>query len=204
MLMIISIEESKTCRMNEVDETTIRCVDNPEFFKWPGMRCNKEELCYGRRIVNGYCRGKALGESCESHFDCDVGLRCGLDRMCDPAAEVYERCDGEYLLCQSYLYCKENTCVPYGSLPNDTPLGRGTVDLCESRYKDNHDVCREGPTLRGDVYVENTDVLCVYSNGDEPRAVCGFHVDGKAICRPGAASLMKEWGDVITSLYLFI
>lgn len=190
------LDEGKTCRMNEVEESTMRCLDSPDFFKWPGMKCAREDMCYGKKIINGFCRGKSIGDDCDSHFDCDVGLRCGLDKKCDPAAEENERCDGDFLLCQSYLSCRENTCVPFGSLPNGHPLGRSSVDLCQSRYKNSHDVCEEGPTLRGEVFVDNTDVLCVYTNQEENRAVCGFHEDGKAICRPGAASLMGEWADV--------
>jgi hypothetical protein len=160
------------------------------------MKSSREDQCYGHKLVGGFCRGKTLGEPCDNHFDCDVGLRCGLDRLCDPASEEGQRCDSEYLLCQSYLTCREGECIHYGSLADGTPLGRGTVDLCKSRYANAHDVCEAGPTLRGPIFVDNTDALCVYSNGDEPRAVCGFHKDGKAICKPGAATLLNEWADV--------
>jgi hypothetical protein len=190
----------KYCRVGEYDEDTKRCIDNPDFFKWPGMKAKTAELCISNKLVDGFCRGKYKGEACDTHFDCDVGLRCGLDRMCDPAAEEGEACDPEYQLCQSYLSCREKQCIAYGSLEDGTPLGRGSVDLCKTRYANNHDVCDEAPTLKGDIFVENTDVLCVYTNGEDRRAVCGYHQDGKAICKPGMATLVKEWTALLTYL----
>ncbi len=185
--------------MNEVDERTLKCVDNPEFYKFPGQRCSRAELCQGK-LVDGYCRGKDAGEDCASHLECDVGLRCGLNSKCEEAALEGEYCDDGHLLCQSYLYCQEGTCKRYGSIPNGHPAGRGGVDLCESHYLNSHKVCDEGPTLKGEVFVESTDVTCVYSNGEENKAVCGFHEDGKAICKPGAATLLSEWKELLEYL----
>lgn len=170
-------------------------MDNPEFFKYPGQLCTNPAACHGK-VVDGYCRGKNQGESCENHWECDVGLMCGLDWKCQPAGEEGDRCGGDHLLCQSYLYCKEGTCVKYGCVSNDDPAGKAGPDICASHYTDTHGVCREGPTLNGNIFVESTDNLCVYSNQEEIHAVCGYHEDGLAICKPGAASLLSEWKEV--------
>ena len=181
--------------MNEVDEPA-RCLDNPDFYKFPGQKCGRPDLCLGKQIINGICRGKELGEKCEHHVECDVGLRCGLDLQCDPAEEEGGHCDGNYLLCQNYLYCQEGSCIKYGSIPEGYPAGKGGADLCVTRFVNNHGVCDTPPKLNGPIFVDSTDNYCVYSNGDQNRAVCGYHKDGKAICKPGAADLQGYWSEV--------
>ena len=100
------------------------------------------------------------------------------------------------LLCKSHLACFDGYCTNYGSLPNGKRIGQNGVDLCQSHYVNNNGVCEDGPTLIGDVFVNSTDTICHYSNGDEYSAVCGYHRDGKAICKPGAATLLDEWKEV--------
>jgi len=182
--------------MNEVDDATMRCLDNPEFTKYPGQKCSREDLCLTKRIVDGYCRGKALAQECDTHLYCDVGLMCGLSLTCEPAIEEGEYCDDGHLKCQSYLNCMEGHCRKYGTIENGHSPGRQGSDMCQSRFVNSHGVCDEAPTLKGEIFVESNDMKCVYSNGEENKAVCGYHTDGKAICKPGMATLTPLWTDV--------
>jgi len=193
------LERGKTCRMNEVGERNLRCSENPEFYKHPGQKCATGGLCLGH-VEGGFCRGKKLGEECKDHLECDVGLRCGGDYKCEEASLEGEYCDLDFKLCQSYLYCKEGECIRYGTIPNGHPPGDGGVDLCESHYLNKHDVCEEGPVLKGEVFVNSNEDLCAYSNGEENKAVCGYHEDGKAICKPGAGTLLSEWNELLEYL----
>jgi len=181
--------------MNEVDEPA-RCLDNPEFYKFPGQKVSRADLCLGSKVIDGFCRGKPNGEKCEHHIECDIGLRCGLELMCEPAGEEYGRCDKDYILSNSYLYCQEGACIRYGTVADGHPAGRGGADLCKSRYMNDHGVCDTAPKLRGPIYVDSPENLCVYDNKEENRAVCGYHKDGKAICKPGAADLNPLWQNV--------
>jgi len=136
--------------MNEVDEPA-RCLDNPEFYKFPGQKVSRADLCLGSK---------------------------------------------DYILCNSYLYCQEGACIRYGTVADGHPAGRGGADLCKSRYMNDHGVCDTAPKLRGPIYVDSPENLCVYDNKEENRAVCGYHKDGKAICKPGAADLNPLWQNV--------
>jgi hypothetical protein len=189
--------------MNEVDDLTLRCISNPDFAKLPGQKCETAEQCFTKRVVDGYCRGKPSGEKCDSHYECDVGLMCGLDLMCVPAITEGEYCDEGHLQCDSYLNCMERSCRKYGSIENGHSPGRQGLDMCQSHFVNNHGVCDEAPTLRGEIFVESNEVKCVYSNAEESRAVCGYHKDGKAICKPGMASLMNYWKDVRFFVVIF-
>ena len=186
--------------MSETDDRTLKCIDDIEFFKLPGFRSKNADLCHNKILENGFCRGKKAGEVCDHHLDCDIGLRCGLSMKCEEAALEGEHCDDEYLLCQSYLYCKENQCIKFGSITNGHPPGKFDSDLCESHYLNSHGVCEEGPTLIGDIFVDSREHKCVYSNEVENYAVCGYHADGKAICKPGEATLLPEWKELLAYL----
>ena len=191
--------------MNEVDDLTLRCIDNPEFIKYPGQKCPREDLCITKKVADGYCRGKAEGEACDNHLYCDVGLMCGLHQVCEPAIEEDGYCDDEHLKCQSYLNCMENRCRKYGTIEVGHSPGRHGADMCQTHFVNNHGVCEVAPTLNGPIFVDSNDMKCAYSNGDENKAVCGYHADGKAICKPGMASLNNYWVDVrFASLILIV
>lgn len=168
---------------------------------WPGQKANSSELCMTGKIVDGFCRGKTLNEACAHHMDCDVGLRCSASLICEPAAEYLGNCNEEYEPCQSYLYCREGYCMKWGSIENGDSIGRGSNDLCKSRYADTHGICQPPPYLRGPVLRENENETCSYDNGVDEKAKCGFEATGKAICKPGAHNLTKEWEDVIFIFY---
>lgn len=197
------IGEKETCHINSIHEDPERCRENPEFYKHPGQRVKDPKLCLGKDVVDGFCRGKRKDDPCETHFECDVGLYCGNEMKCTEGIEETGHCDVDYHLCQSYLYCLEGTCVRYGSVLNGHNPGRGGEDLCETRYVNSRGQCDYGPKLKGQIFVDHRDSICAYTNDEEHPAVCGYHKDGKAICRPGAGDelMEKEWKDVNHFIY---
>eukprot|EP00831_Metopus_contortus_P046990 TRINITY_DN377_c0_g1_i4.p1 TRINITY_DN377_c0_g1~~TRINITY_DN377_c0_g1_i4.p1 ORF type:complete len:348 (-),score=39.09 TRINITY_DN377_c0_g1_i4:32-1075(-) len=193
---------NKYCKVSIFDDTSSRCSQSTEIYSYPGMKCSNPSLCLGTGVVNGICRGKALNTACESHLECDVGLACDGFGVCSPAREEGEFCDNEHQLCQSYLHCREGICIKYGSIANHHNPGEQNVDLCSTHYINKRGQCDDGPTLLGKIFVDNTLNKCAYSNGEEKNAVCGYHKDGKAICKPGAGDTMmvNEWKELL--LYL--
>eukprot|EP00826_Nyctotherus_ovalis_P048440 TRINITY_DN570_c0_g2_i1.p1 TRINITY_DN570_c0_g2~~TRINITY_DN570_c0_g2_i1.p1 ORF type:complete len:212 (+),score=47.87 TRINITY_DN570_c0_g2_i1:518-1153(+) len=154
--------------------------------------------CAGK-VVDGYCRGIGVNEKCTHGYECDVGLVCSIDNVCVSAAEEGQFCDNEHNLCKSYLYCKEGVCIKYGSIRDHVNPGASNSDLCQSHYIKNG-ICAPAPRLDGLVFVETTKDVCDYSDKTFFNAQCGFHKDGKAICKPGAADLAQEWQDVLQYL----
>lgn len=154
--------------------------------------------CAGK-VVDGYCRGKDANEKCTNVYECDVGLTCNLDGVCAPAAEEGQFCDNEHNLCKSYLYCREGICIKYGSIRDHVNPGVSNPDLCQSHYI-SKGICAPAPRLDGLIFVETTKDVCDYTDKTYWNAQCGFHKDGKAICKPGAADLAPEWHDVLAFL----
>ncbi len=170
-------------------------MPSPGIYAFPGQKCNNSGLCRGE-VRDGYCRGKVAGADCRSHLECDVGLRCDLSFKCNAAGEEGDACDNDNRLCQSYLHCHEGVCFRYGSLPDDASAGKSGADICSSHYVDHHNVCRPGPKLLGPIFVNDLNQICLYSDFVEEMPECGFHRDGKAICRPGEAQMLSRWNNV--------
>eukprot|EP00826_Nyctotherus_ovalis_P032655 TRINITY_DN262_c0_g1_i3.p1 TRINITY_DN262_c0_g1~~TRINITY_DN262_c0_g1_i3.p1 ORF type:complete len:208 (+),score=13.78 TRINITY_DN262_c0_g1_i3:877-1500(+) len=122
-----------------------------------------------------------------------------MENKCVPAAKEGEFCDKDHNLCKSYLYCREGACIKYGSLKDGVNPGVNNPDLCQSHYI-YKGVCSKAPRLEGPIFVNSTKEVCKYSNGEHRYAECGFHKDGKAICKPGDEDLAPEWYIVLSYL----
>ena len=200
VFIFLIIETHETCILTRLGTSPIKCTEK-DIFKHVGQRCGSKDICDGK-VVDGYCRGKEIGEKCLGHSDCDLDLICKPgEEKCSPAADLGQDCSSDYP-CKSYLYCRDSTCIEYGSIKNGVNPGPDNPDLCESHYINNQRLCAEGPKLKGDIIVSSPSVRCYYSNGDETAAECGYHKDGKAICKPGAADLLSEWKNLLAYLKL--
>lgn len=180
------------------DTSSTKCTDTTSIPLAPGDKITSTGKCHGT-ARGGYCRGKNIGEACEYQFDCDVGLTCGIQKTCVKAAEAGQYCNDEDMMCKSYLYCRENICIKYGSVKDNFNPGKNDPDLCESHHL-HRGVCAVAPKLDGKIFVEHTEDICDYTNGDHEPAQCGFHKNGKAICKPGDGDLVSEWKDVLKFL----
>lgn len=171
----------------------------PDLFSYPGSKATNASLCHGT-IRDGYCRGKGLKEKCDTHMDCDVGLRCGMYKECEEASKEGEWCDEKENLCKTYLTCKEGHCVRYGTVSNNESPGiKQDPDLCKSHHIFKG-VCAEAPKLDGKIFVDKIEDICDYTNGEKSPAQCGYHRDAKAICKPGDADLATEWQELLDFL----
>jgi hypothetical protein len=197
-LRVNKIASGKTCLLFPNDNSAVKCTDKSDVTVLPGFRIRGSGGCYGKS-VDGYCRGKGINEDCNDSFECDVGLMCGMSKKCENAAEEGEYCNNEDRLCKSYLYCQEERCIKYGSVKDHVNPGTNNPDLCESHHIFKG-VCSAGPKLDGLIFVEHIEDVCDYDNGEHEPAVCGFHKNGKAICKPGDGDLASDWKDLLSYL----
>jgi len=177
-LRVKGIAPGKTCRLSINDEPAVKCLSDSDIKVYPGA---DSKVLIPVHTIDGYCRGKGLDEPCNTHYECDVGLMCGIEKKCANAAEEGEYCNRENSLCKSYLYCRAERCIKYGSTKNHMNPGTNDPDLCESRYI-YRGVCAPAPRLNGKIIVDNVEHICDYDNGSHEFARCGFHKDPKAIC----------------------
>jgi len=196
-LKVKGIASGKTCHLFPNDNSAVKCGPDIDIKVYPGARLRGPNSCLGKP-VGEYCRGKNIDEPCTFHYECDVGLMCGQEKKCAKASEEGQYCD-EHSVCKSYLYCREDRCIKYGSIKNHVNPGRNNPDLCESRYI-YRGVCAPAPKLDGLIFVDHAEDVCDYDNGDAQPAKCGFHKNGKAICKPGEADVVSDWKNLLNYL----
>eukprot|EP00826_Nyctotherus_ovalis_P032648 TRINITY_DN262_c0_g1_i13.p1 TRINITY_DN262_c0_g1~~TRINITY_DN262_c0_g1_i13.p1 ORF type:complete len:324 (+),score=85.19 TRINITY_DN262_c0_g1_i13:47-1018(+) len=190
--------EGKSCHLFPHDDSAVRCREKAAVPYFPGQKIKGPGKCTGK-VIDGYCRGKGVDEACTYGYECDVGLTCNMENKCVPAAKEGEFCDKDHNLCKSYLYCREGICIKYGSLRDHVNPGVNDPDLCQSHHIFKG-ICAPAPRLDGPIFVETTKDVCDYSNKEFHNAECGFHKDGKAICKPGDGDMLSEWHDVLRYL----
>ena len=192
------IAPGKTCHLFPTDMSAVKCYGDIDIKVFPGFRLKGPDSCQGK-AVGDYCRGKGIDEECTTSYECDVGLMCGLYKKCVEAGEEGQFCNDNDRLCKSYLFCKEGICIRYGSIKNHVNPGNNNPELCESHYI-YKGVCAPAPRLDGPIFVEHVEDVCDYDNGHAEYAKCGFHKDGKAICKPGEADLASDWRNLLEYL----
>lgn len=169
------------------------CHNTEGTVAYPGEKQKNYTTCVGT-FIDGYCRGRALGEQCSATRECDLGLYCASGAC----AEGNDR--GSYCTdnqeCKSYLVCHGNICVYYGSIRNGYMAIGHYPELCESGYMVDR-TCMDGPKLVGKILVDDRETVCQYSNGETKPALCGHHTGGKAICLPGAGDVLPEWRIIV-------
>lgn len=170
-----------------------KCRNNLETVAYPGEKAKNYRTCIGPTI-NGYCRGKPVGEQCYHNQECDIGLYCS--GVCSVTKKLGESCLWSYH-CASYLLCHNEICVDLGSIKNGEQGLADHPELCESKYMVNG-FCAEGPKLLGRILVDDNEVMCQYSNGEIRPASCTHHSDGKAVCMPGEGDTKAEWEIILS------
>ena len=85
-----------------------------------GEICTASVPCEDSICVHGRCEGRAEGEPCTRHTECEAGLYCGFicRRLIEPG-EVGCRDDFD---CDAAAGCNSGICTPYFSLPPGTHL----------------------------------------------------------------------------------
>jgi hypothetical protein len=185
--------------------------------KLPGERAYQDSDCLSGKMQNTYCVANALGASCTSHTDCDVGLICimpeaGGLKTCLPAKKDGEKCDHFSNICASGVYCdnKDFVCHYYGTDKVGTKVGTlGQAVECESFFLDVVDkvTCIKPPKRISDELVNIGD-KCQF-NYTTPtntqgnfveEAACGMTATGQAWCDPDYESLDTQRSNLIKFL----
>ncbi len=190
------------CDMNDLENKTIRCHN-----RFPQKRLAGEMYdmspteCFSNRADGEkFCRGAVYGESCANNgdADCDVDLYCSERRVCEHAKLEGENCSS-HVKCASYLMCawdwnSDYKCRPYGYHTNGESLGPGDEDdACRSHYLNDELVCEHGPRLVHSNVRGSPGDKCTYTFGENDRAQCYYHQEGKAVCRRGPGDMEAQW-----------
>lgn len=72
-----------------------------------GMPCQEDWQCYTKTCTNGKCKGKAKGEKCVNVLQCATGLTC-LNLHCESLIAIGEQCNSHYD-CVLGAYCHRQT-----------------------------------------------------------------------------------------------
>ena len=197
-VQIWNCETGHTCNVSNLEGNRItRVCEKINTVKYPGDIYNDGDDCKGYPM-SGFCRGKYLGEECNSTIECDVDLRCGIKGICEWAGDEGNYCD-KIFLCKSYLTCEDNGCVKYGSIPNTYKPSKLDYNKCEHHFIEKGK-CDYSITYTGtDIYVDK-NTKCTYNNTVQTNSQCSFHKDGKAICVPGAEVNKTAWNDLLIYL----
>lgn len=109
-----------------------------------GETCKSTSDCYLSSCLKGTCRGLARDKPCNSHDQCDIGLRCDTKSLsCQPQIYTGEPGCRSYYDCVNWATCNSTynslngVCIAYHTVPN----GKTVTDcvssfsyLCESAY----------------------------------------------------------------------
>jgi hypothetical protein len=191
-----SCPKGKICPFNPAEDNA-DCINKPQetIIQYPGGPCESADDCFLElKCIDKKCKGKAKGEQCETHSECDFGQGClkdGDKTTCQSLKEEGTSCAEDYD-CQRHLGCYKEKCTPYFSLENGTvvPADDGKreplpITLCKSGYEydgkcDSLDIINDKGECSGTCHYKK-------SNGDNveisKNCECGFNKDGKLYCK---------------------
>jgi hypothetical protein len=183
------------------ESKVFNCLKETPFDKrLPGESCNSDSDCAGRKkegsCENYKCIGAALGETCQKHNECVVGLFCNKSSKCAEQKGFGAECNNSYE-CINSLLCQGGTCsvTPYSLQYGDKVDG----DFLEEK-------CALGIVYNGkcsaliqtdDVYLKFDELRrcelgekCAYSIGKQGPIItkdcqCGYNEDGFGYCPRG-------------------
>lgn len=190
------------CDMNDLENSTIHCHTRFQRKRLAGEKIfESPNECFTKQAnPAGYCTGAKWGESCSNNgdADCDVDLYCSDKKVCEHAHVEGDYCNDK-IKCTSYLLCAwedgvDYKCRPYGYRANGETLGPGDEDdICRSRYLNDRFVCDKAPKITHSNVRDWPGEKCYYTHGENSVAECGFHSEGKALCKRGAGDMETEW-----------
>ena len=139
--------------------------------RYPGEYCDSNNQCHEGNKCKGYvCRGRKVGEFCNSHINCDVELYCNNKRCTEPT----NTCD-KNKLCKSNEVCDNGKCVVMAQLENGA--NAFVPAACKSYYLVGNK-CHEGPKLNPNT--NSKESFCKYKIGNNI-------INGSKICKIGRA-----------------
>ncbi|CAG9318544.1 unnamed protein product [Blepharisma stoltei] len=222
------VTPSKNVLMQICDENNLApmCMVNPQIFNnftcgqvppytaplaYPGESCRADSQCRSGQCYQNVCQGQALGYSCISDADCNVGLHCGMGGLCTKQHPYNQECNSDYD-CQNGFGCNRTmyasgACLPYYGVQNGEAvgicvdvLGEGNSNLCESGScmpiypgTNAEGICQ--PSFRSAGTYPMTcqvDSDCIGTNGVNKltgACQCGMDKDGLAYCSAWSGDL---------------
>ncbi|CAG9328818.1 unnamed protein product [Blepharisma stoltei] len=128
---------------------------------YPGEYCEDDSWCLYGTCKGGLCYGQEYGSNCQSHGECNKGLRCSNGKCVNQIAVNQTGCVNDYD-CVNNAGCDINTCREYYSVANGD-----WVDMCENSQSQ---ICGSGFCVYGlcQPAIKNSQKLpqTCYSNSD--------------------------------------
>ncbi|CAG9314388.1 unnamed protein product [Blepharisma stoltei] len=202
-----------TCDISGVNNGRAYCIyDNgntPEL-RYNGEVCTYDSDCMSSSCVDNVCKRSQEGDVCASDTDCNAGQFCfynktSTENYCVPQLKSGQTGCTNDNQCESTCGCRimsiasstKNTCTPYFSLPNYTPImgcpSTGLTKLiCTSGYcwgNTTTSMCIPAPTTKGTIPLYcGDDSTCVSNTDARTQASfsqvcnCGYNKVGQSYC----------------------
>lgn len=180
---------------NSTCTTSPEPSDNPLY---PGETCSKDLDCLSDDCLNQVCVGKPENSTCEESSECDVGLYCSRDFICEAQKDELDYCHKDTdcknnMGCYKWDYEKHGQCIKYYSLPR-----KEFVFDCEDNFSlfcesgncggpGGKGVCIESIKPRYLLYACESDEDCVGESFGWQfygECECGLNPTGTAYCKP--------------------
>ena len=157
--------------------------------KLPGAYCSTNVDCLSDLCVDKACVGAQPFAACESHADCNIGLKCDFHKKyCNHQLYLNETGCFEDYDCLNSAGCIEGKCIPYHSLndgetsPSDLfcKSGHKYKGICLSSVK----VYNKRLPYRCEITEANTE-KCEYYDGVNKfflNCACGINSNGQGYC----------------------
>jgi len=163
------------------------CMDSTKHpSRLPGEYCDDPFEClYNKNCIENICRGKSVGEFCQSDGECDIELYCYNEKCKEPTDD----CKEEKTKCKSNQICSNEKCVYMGQLDN---FEKASVpSACKSFYVHNEQ-CRIGPKL----VPSDREGFCKYLADDGQKIytipLCTLNNPSVTFCPPGRGNVNME------------
>ena len=173
--------------INELLKGDIKCIDKPKptnrTTQLPGDFCRYNYNCLSEKCETNRCAAKvALGGTCKTTSECDVGQFCGGDLKCTAIKKPNDACTkseecGFLSDCFTDPKTKTSKCIEWGSLPIGTKISDSTeftsYRICSTFYSVtvNKDTPEDGaycmPAPQSASGIEEGQASALYCNYDE-------------------------------------
>ena len=182
---------------NFVNQNSSSCSNPPINSRNPGEICYSNSDCASNSCVSSLCAGKALGVTCKTSTDCNVGLYCNNNTKtntltCATQLKAGSSCTLSQQ-CQNNALCDDGVCTVLftGSSSTKTPdtttiiFNVGLAPICSSGFATNSSgvyTCAPAPVSN---FTNVTSCVlgtnCVSKNGVSSKpCACGY--DGNGYC----------------------
>ncbi|CAG9314651.1 unnamed protein product [Blepharisma stoltei] len=194
------------CPLTQASQQNITCIEKQadQYESYPGEPCNQATDCAYGNCVTNKCVGSLRSESCSSHADCDVSLRCYKNRCTSLIKAGETGCTSDYD-CYPNSGCNiigfTGTCIEYFSLPSGSYIS----SCSRSKQAGFNYLCSSGVCLMGSFFTSigtcidapvskqinpqicSADSDCAGSTSSyqfTSTCTCGMNPYGTSYCQP--------------------